>query len=314
MYLAFIDEFGCLKPYSKEMLSNPGYSPVRGYGGLLIPSQSLKAFSEDFAVLKILAIREFDRFLRKTTPSTQHLKTLAPKALNRRVSAEVVRKLIKAGPNSDKIRSAIIRNEIKSSDFIRADPDYLSARIRLVQLFLRCAIEHDATIFFSGYEKKTIVLPANLSEENSKTLFELENVTDVLRRIAVKRDCTIKVLLDHHSIDEMKQSPLIRKRRFDDIIQERNLSRWFPETATVGVNSKYSLGMQAADWACGLVSRYLALTVEPKFRRNISDLFPLKVRNDFGRLISPESSLRHGRGKGFTSQLASQAAQLELPL
>ena len=314
MHLVFIDEFGCTKKYKKGALDDRGYHPTRGYGGIIIPFDTFNAFTEDFAVLKIMALRQFNQILKESTKSIKKINLVMPEIMDPKKFPEIARNIIRTHHKSDIVRSSIVRAEIKSTDLLRNDNSLISRRHRFINLFLKCIEEHGGSVFYSGYEKKTISLSPKHSDDNSISLKEIEHISHILRRYAIKRNVSLKLLFDQHSIDEKKESPLIRKRHFDKIIQENNYGRRFPETVTIDVNSRYSLGMQAADWSCGLTARYLSAEVEPELRGYYRRFFPLKIRNLWTQILSTESILRHGRGQKFSESLIKSAAQLELDL
>lgn len=313
MELVFIDEFGCNREYHRHILKDAAFHPTRGYGGAIIPAENLKGFAEDFAVLKVMALRQYKSMLQGSKASIVKLGGLCPEVLDKKKSPEVVRDIISRHDDADRIFSALVSAEIKSSELFKVSDRSIASRRRFIQLFLSTIERNGGSIFFSGYEKRTINLPAKLKgNHNAITLKEVEHSTDVLRKYAIARNARLKLLFDQHSIDDMNRTPLLRKRHFDKYIISNNLGRFFPETATVDVDSKYSLCMQAADWSCGLIARFLALNLEPKERARFDVFFPVKTRNLWASVTSPHSHIRHGRGDKFFSKIITQAAQTEM--
>ena len=315
MHLVFVDEFGCNRIYDKEALSDYGYHPTRGYAGIIVPAQSFVSFYSDFIVLKIIALRQFDRILRDSTKSIRTLRQIDPRFMDPHVSPEACRRILEGpGQLALEARDAIVRAEIKSSDLLRRGSKLIQVRRRFINLLLKCLSAHGCSIYYTGYEKRTQTLSPKILGEYEYSLKEIDYLIEVLRRVAIRSGFSFKLLFDQHTIDERRANPLARKREFDRIIQSRNYGRWFPETATVDVESRYSLGMQAADWMCGMVSRYLALEVEPNARAEYGTLFQSGVKDTWSHVLTPDSMLRHGRGAAFTSKLVMSAAQYELPL
>ena len=312
MELVFIDEFGCNREYKRHILKDDAYHPTRGYAGISIPAENIKEFSEDFAVLKIMALRQYQSILLDSKVSLKKIEKICPKLLSKTESPEIFRKIILQDNDADRIFSSIVSAEVKSSELLRLTKRSISSRRRFVQLFISTIKKNNGTIFFSGYEKKTINLSGKNKEQNDITLKEIEYSIEVLKKYAIVRDTRLKILFDQHSIDNMKGKPFIRKHRFDSYIFNNNLSRFFPETATIDVNSRYSLCMQAADWSCGLVSRYLALSFEPEERSRFGAFFNLKTRNLWASVVSRHSHVRHGRSKNFFSEIIADTGQTEM--
>ena len=151
--------------------------------------------------------------------------------------------------------------------------------------------DHDGRIFFVGNDKATVPAPAF----PQNVFKDIDASIDVLAKEARTREMPVKVFFDQHNIDDSKHAPARRQKHFQRCVIGRNLLRVFPETATIGVESRDSLNMQAADWVCGIVARVLGAHLEPKERGRWGKVLSNRARTDFSACLISDSHLRTDR-------------------
>ena len=312
MRFVFIDEFGCTRPYAKHQVNEPAYHPTRGYAGVIVPTERISTFFDEFLVLKVLALRQWASILQESTKGMKSINSINPKILDRHIPTFKVRQLLGGTDQPERLRSAVIRAEIKSQDFFHSkNQDTIDSRIRLLKIFIDLLSSFNVEVFFSGYEKKSC-LPAPSGNETDYFLFELKKTIDILHKVSVRVQSPLKLFFDRHSMDEKKSKPFARKRKFDEIVINKNLHKYFPETITADIDSRCSIGIQVADWVCGVTARHLGYIVEPKAKEYYRTYIPDTVSNSWKTVTAAESILRHSRGNKLSKKLYEDMTQLNL--
>ncbi|KAF0223709.1 MAG: hypothetical protein FD176_1735 [Rhodospirillaceae bacterium] len=278
MWLAFLDEFGnqgFLNPTSNS------FHPAFGYAGLLIKASQFDELSRNFLLVKANLISD-------------NYQGPAPKGtfnLNKLGRAETLKIIYER-----KSRTVLYNRELESgsSNFRKKQAHRTTNRLfNLIE-------SSGGKIFLHGYEKKFF------KTDGAKPNLMLDTLDPLIKHIhsdAKKLKDEIVIFFDRHQLDkENKRTDVI-----SSIISDNKYHKYVRKYPSFS-DSKWSQGIQIADWICFLAGKIMGqycANPHPSYKH---------YRNEYGnrfRELLSENSFFQCQG---TQQIRRICAQLPLPL
>lgn len=317
MFLLFLDEFGDFDITRDQngmvRTDHQSWRPICGYAGFLIPAEKYRHFCDDFAQLRLINLRNL-RYAKHTSTNSGEM----------RLSYEDFRNYFQREVGSLYTKSAEVKGkDIFSGSYAirgKRKGQNINSVMRRARRLVSIIEKHDGEIFYFGIDKS-----AYLHKRKGKLSRHL--IVDLVRGVienayqeGMRRNSQIKLIFDHHGLDDetidrikFKQRGVpvhsvathqTRQEYSQEVVNELKLHRFIKEPA-FHVESHWSLGVQAADWVCSLISKNKCYAFDGNSFARYKE-FHEKLNDKFEGASSMHSNI-----KGLER---SAAAQLKLPL
>ena len=317
MLLLFLDEFGDFDITRDQngavRTDHQSWRPICGYAGILMPAEKYRHFCDDFAQLRLINLRNL-HYAKHTSISSEET----------RLSYDEFRKYFQREVGSLYMKSA----EVKGKDIFSGSYPIRGKRrgqninsvMRRARRLVSMIEKHDGEVFYFGIEKSAYM-------QRKKGKLSRHLIVDLIRGViegayqeGMRRNSEVKLIFDHHGLDDETVERIRLKQRgahvhsiathqtrqeySQEVVNELKLHKYIKEPV-FHVESHWSLGVQAADWVCSLISKNKCYAFDgvsfiryKEFHEKLNDKFE-------------GASSMHSRIRGLER---SEAAQLILPL